>query len=624
MTENDLNQQVAFDRALDDIARTGNLPWLPSSDEDDPGWRERVDTEVYPYQTATTPVERVDTEVYPYQTETTPVGADLRVRPPAEDTVADLASTARRLKDLFAHQRAVPDDRFVSRLEQRLMPGLAKPLTPTPQPAMALNGHLPANPARATPAKRRFASLTPVISMALLLALIAATGFIVWQGDGSEDPRSIAFPVASDGTPEAAAAEATPDSGFLWELPASSEAMMMVNSGFTVQGNTVYRFLRIPTEFNGIEAIDGQTGQTRWRATAYWWRGILAADEHGVYYFGFGETTREGALPVLVALSPETGDELWRLDLEDQPWNVSTKDGRLYFDTLEDDVIAIDAIKGEKLWRHEGHSQPGYGGIAPLPGTRPAILDHAIALFRNDGSIAGLDPDTGAELWRSEGFHPEAVFLTPAGDILIAMSAYEWEGMTGTPGTPSPKDGETLWAAGTANFRLIGIASADGRILWEQMVAAPLLQHPAIAGSTFAFVGDEAIPVEEHNSIVPKEHQPSPISEGSGHVFYLWASFSIRAIDITSGELLWTESLNGDIYNGVAGWTSPSGTGGGMAAITSYGNVVAEGPWTGGKLDPPGDLYSVVGALQAGDFGFVALTADGRLVGIEVEPEVNE
>jgi hypothetical protein len=62
----------------------------------------------------------------------------------------------------------------------------------------------------------------------------------------------------------------------------------------------------------------------------------------------------------------------------------------------------------------------------------------------------------------------------------------------------------------------------------------------------------------------------------------------------------------------------------GIAAITSYGNVVAEGPWTGGKLDPPGDLYSVVGALQAGDFGFVALTADGRLVGIEVEPQVNE
>jgi hypothetical protein len=156
---------------------------------------------------------------------------------------------------------------------------------------------------------------------------------------------------------------------------------------------------------------------------------------------------------------------------------------------------------------------------------------------------------------------------------------------------------------------------------WEQMVAAPLLfQYPAIAGSTFAFVGDEVIPVEEHNSIVPEKYWPSPVGD-TGHVIYQWASYNIHAIHVESGEPLWVESLNGDIYHGVAGWTSPSGSGGGIAAITSPGTLLAEGPWTGGKLDPPSGSYTVSGPVLSGDFGFVAQTADGRLVGVPVEPD---
>jgi outer membrane protein assembly factor BamB len=617
MTDNDQTQWAAFDQALDEMAagddtRRGAPPWVPSSK-----------------------------------------GGD-----------ADLISTARHLNALHAQQGAIPDDDFVIRLEHRLMPDASAARAATDLPATVTRGWATLNPLPGLPskvtingdatnpgphpqielgdpinvaspfmvtpnqrdanaaspalAKRPLSLIAPAISMALLLALIAATGFIVWQGNGSKEPRSIAFPAASDGTPVVAAAAATPENdGFLWELPASSEAMILGNSGFTVEGNTVYRFLRIPTEFNGIEAIDGLTGQTRWRATAYWWRDILAADGHGVYYFGFGETTREGTQPVLIALSPETGDELWRLDVEDQPRNVSAKDGRLYFDTYEDDLIAIDTVKGEEVWRYEGGDHAVFrGGYGSLPGSLPVISDHAIVMFTTDGSLVGLDPESGTEIWSSQGYTPEATFLTAAGDTLVAMSVFAWEGMTSPSGTPSPDIMETLSGARTAAFRVVGINSADGRVLWEQNVAAPI-QYPAASGSTFAVIGVRLFPGEVI-STMPAEERPSPQPELD------WASDHVQGFDVRTGELLWVVALTDEQYRTLSAWEDASGSGEGIAATTSSGDIVPVGPWTGGHLVSPEGYMLVSTPPIAGDFGFVAMPIDGRMVGIAVEPVVDE
>ncbi len=566
---------------------------------------------------------------------------DASVASPELD-VSELLATAREFGVLAATGGQEPDEEFVQRLELRLWPEMTTEVTPIekPRPEMSRES------VRDLPfTDRRVLARTSIPHVAVWAALIAlllgSATFLLWQLAGSEDARDASSDLetashltpggvsstAANGVPEGMAmatpahespsAAATPVSGFLWErvVTTASDNVNMLDT--FVVGDSVYWF-RTDNDLNGIEAIDGKTGETLWSVPAYGNGRTLRADSYGVYYVGFSEvTTREGGGSLIVALSPQSGQERWRLEIErSRPTDTSIDDGRLYVRHDNERLTAIDTETGEILWT-AGQAADSLPCGTPWTfreqqGGLPAILDDAIVTFNCDGALVGYDPDTGAELWRSSGFNWVGTFLKPTGSTLVVMSAYRWEGMTGEPGSASPDDFETFPKSRFAVYRIVAIDGADGQTLWERFVLARP-QFQAATESTFAVIGSEVPAAERDSAGLPA----TPTPDFTGIVVAPGVENHVMGFDLRSGELLWEETLEDDtVYRTLSAWSTETGSG--IAATTSNFDIIQIGPWEGGTIVDPGDRFLVVEPPLAGDFGFVAEAIDGRLVGIGV------
>ena len=88
---------------------------------------------------------------------------------------------------------------------------------------------------------------------------------------------------------------------------------------------------------------------------------------------------------------------------------AAVADGRLFFTTLDNQVIALDAANGTELWRTRlGDLSSGQTmTMAPLVVRREVIVGNSGAAFGVRGFIAALAADTGRELWRAWSTGPD-------------------------------------------------------------------------------------------------------------------------------------------------------------------------------------------------------------------------
>jgi lanthanide-dependent methanol dehydrogenase len=87
--------------------------------------------------------------------------------------------------------------------------------------------------------------------------------------------------------------------------------------------------------------------------------------------------------------------------------------GRLYYVTLDNQVVAVDAATGEEAWRtlvgnvHIGETMT----MAPLVVRNNVIVGNSGGEFGVRGWIAAMDADTGEEVWRAWSTGPDADVL---------------------------------------------------------------------------------------------------------------------------------------------------------------------------------------------------------------------
>jgi alcohol dehydrogenase (cytochrome c) len=116
-----------------------------------------------------------------------------------------------------------------------------------------------------------------------------------------------------------------------------------------------------------------------------------------------------------VALDALTGRQIWKHVIEYAPETTrvvccgivnrggALYDGRLYRTTLDANVIALDLKTGKEIWRFKSSDpKDGYSmTVAPLVANGVVIVGVAGAEFGHRGYLEGLDPQTGAQLWRT-------------------------------------------------------------------------------------------------------------------------------------------------------------------------------------------------------------------------------
>lgn len=250
-----------------------------------------------------------------------------------------------------------------------------------------------------------------------------------------------------------------------------------------------------------------------------------------------------------MALDARTGAPVWEIEVGAKlTGSVTVANGTAYFGDDLARLHAVDAATGQRLWNVtlDGSLHAHLYAtplVLPAAGTRGALIVQAVGSDQESstlhgdnpvdfrGSVAALDPATGAERWRTPLMEGEGtgapVWGTPV-----------WDAATDTVvfGTGNAYSGP----AGTLTDAIIGLNASDGTIRWS---------YQATANDIFTHANPVS-PDDDFGST------PSLVAVGNRTLAVLGQKSSVVwAIDVATGTLAW-KSGTADRGEGVIGDTA--------------------------------------------------------------------
>ncbi|MBI1239721.1 MAG: PQQ-binding-like beta-propeller repeat protein [Alphaproteobacteria bacterium] len=208
------------------------------------------------------------------------------------------------------------------------------------------------------------------------------------------------------------------------------------------------------------------------------------------------------------ALDAETGAVRWELDLtpEDEDSEVgfggglADEDGRLFVSTGFGFIVALDAKTGSELWRHQ----------APVPfRAAPAVNGGRVFIITQENQLLVLAADDGRLLWDHRG---------------IAESA-------GVLASPSVAIAGDLVVVPYTSGELFGLRVPNGRQVWTDSLSRASRLNSLSGLSDIA-----GRPVIDRGLVIAVSH-----------------AGSLVAIDVRSGQRVWTRDIGGIQTPWVAG-----------------------------------------------------------------------
>jgi polyvinyl alcohol dehydrogenase (cytochrome) len=343
-------------------------------------------------------------------------------------------------------------------------------------------------------------------------------------------------------------------------------------------------------------AIDIKTGKPRWTYQAHVHGRVYAgqivssaavADVKGVrtVYFGGGKT--------LYALRAEDGKLRWKHEVgrrgdDTDPTEIESSplvtDGLVIFGTDVHNsgkgepagVIALDAASGKERWNTvtaptegEGATGPGCGdvwGSATVdPAARLVFIGTGNCTSSPDGygrfseAILALELDTGAVRWTYRPHQPNRDDLDFAGAPNLFSAG-----------------GRALVGLGNKDAAYYALDRSTGELVWRTQVTEPGIPRPNTNYSTGGFIGGTAVAdgiVVGGTAVggTPTLHALDAATGGvrwqqpeaaatyasaaiANGVVFLGSTtdFTFRALDLQTGEVLWSKELKGGVAGGAA------------------------------------------------------------------------
>ncbi|HEY0893533.1 MAG TPA: outer membrane protein assembly factor BamB [Cellvibrio sp.] len=235
------------------------------------------------------------------------------------------------------------------------------------------------------------------------------------------------------------------------------------NKGFSsltpaLDGDAIYA-----VDYEGlVVALDSKTGKKQWSRKVNksqqglwtWLKSFFVAGDPNRQIVG-GIAAENGLLLVatyageVMALSKETGDEVWRKQLPGEVVSAPRTNGSVVAaQTVNGKLFALDAKTGEQLWFYDNPPP-----VLTLRGTpSPIVTDTAIYSGFSNGRMMAFNPANGLILW-------EQRIASPKGRS-------ELERMVDIHSSPLIKDGVIY--VGTYQGRISALARGTGKPLWGQ------------------------------------------------------------------------------------------------------------------------------------------------------------
>jgi len=211
-----------------------------------------------------------------------------------------------------------------------------------------------------------------------------------------------------------------------------------------------------------VVALDKKTGKKLWTKKVNksqqglwgWLKSFFVAGDPNRQIVG-GIAAENGLLLVatyageVMALSKETGDELWRKQLPGEVVSAPRTNGSVVAaQTVNGKLFAMNAKTGEQLWFYDNPPP-----VLTLRGTpSPIVTDTAIYAGFSNGRVMAFNPSNGLILW-------EQRIASPKGRS-------ELERMVDIHSSPLIKDGVIY--VGTYQGRISALARGTGKALWGQ------------------------------------------------------------------------------------------------------------------------------------------------------------
>jgi outer membrane protein assembly factor BamB len=345
-----------------------------------------------------------------------------------------------------------------------------------------------------------------------------------WQsdiGEGGGYRRKItAQPVAAAGRVFTMDADAVvsafslKDGGRLWrqETQAEDDDSTNVGGGIALDGDTLYA----ATGLAEVVAFEAATGKLRWRKS----------------------------IPAAARAAPTIAE------------------GRLYIPTLGDQVVALAADDGHRLWGYQATTAAT--SVLGLPS--PAYADGVLVAGFGSGDLVGLRVDSGAMAWS------DSLAASRGRTSLADLSAIR--------GRPAIVEGR-VYAVGLGGL-MVSLDLRTGRRLWEREVSSE--ESPWVAGDW---------------------------------VFILSDDNQLAAIDRADGAVAWVTQLpryeNEEKQKDPIRWVGPALAGGRLFVAGTTGIAKTVDPATGkelGQFDLSGPAAL---APAVADATLLQLINDGKL-----------
>ena len=341
---------------------------------------------------------------------------------------------------------------------------------------------------------------------------------------------------------------------------------------------------------------------------------ISSIEEAAAMNKGYSCCTFRGSL---AALDLKTGKLLWKTSMIDEPHQVirdkdgggkvqgpagaaiwaapslDTKRGLVYvvtgdsytdIDTVGPDaVVAVEIATGKVRWRRQvtqkdnfvmGCGPSSASGNCPTPlgpdydfGATPILMTlkggkQVLVAGQKSGIVYGLNPDTGAMLWKTSVGNGSALggveWGIGADDAKVYVPISDL-GLIFAEGRNMPPEAKEVFGAGKvppAKPGVYALNPADGKILWS----APAPKAPCV------YASDRGRP---SNCIRSQSAAPAVIP---GLVFEGGFDGWFRAYDAKSGKIVWEFSTTAQTYDTVNGVKGQPGGG-----IDGMGPTIANG-----------------------------------------------
>ncbi|HEX6980950.1 MAG TPA: PQQ-binding-like beta-propeller repeat protein [Alphaproteobacteria bacterium] len=210
-----------------------------------------------------------------------------------------------------------------------------------------------------------------------------------------------------------------------------------------------------------LTAVDAASGRTVWTFD-------VQPEEEGDGGVGGGVAFDQGRLYVttgyaqVIALDADGAKELWRQTLT-APMRAgpTVGGGRVFATTVDNQIHALDAATGRRLWTHSGISETAgfYGGASP------ALEGNITVAAFSSGELFALRVDNGRVLWSDS--------------LAGALRADPVSSLADIRGLPVIDRGQVI-AASNAD-RIVSIDLRSGGRIWDQNIGS--LYTPWVAGA---------------------------------------------------------------------------------------------------------------------------------------------